>query len=444
MRKLLFVLSLSFLLFSCSSSLGFGVVIWKEENDVIEVGDIVKVYAKSEASKIYIVAEEEKDNKIEMPMWKLLLSATKKDALELKERLESLKHMYAASGIDGLPLRMAPDNLSKQIYRLRSGQVVKLLWEGDGAIVMSGNKKVEGKWYEVMTEDSTKGWCFSHNLNIFDGRVGRRENEKNNVGIMASEEEENNENTEDEALNRLITSTWYPEYYRKMLNNKMVDMVDLESISPSYGFFVIPSTNTARVNLPKIQRTFPYSKIKKAKNKYRFGDSPLSVYIRNVDIITVEFTDEEGTRLYENFVTLNAPLEVIIENEKARRENEMKKLSGFYTSQNYGKLEITEEGYFSWTGYNAIVPFIIAQASGNAGTISFKYFLSRAVRKNSQYDGVISFQFENVEDSSDFMYKTNKDSIVLEPVAKDCIENGVVNSRSNILTLFFSKTENTQ
>jgi len=418
--------------------IGYGVVIWKEEGWDVDLGDVVIVHAKSDASGFYVVSVEGEEERREVPMRSLLLSSNKMEASELKERLRALRTLFAESLIDALPIRADADNLSKQIYKLKAGQIMKLLWEVEGASPTVGGKRLEGKWFYVMTDDGIEGYCFSYNLLVLDSPKPRTDGaNKPKVGITSEDDERRGEE-EDEGLKRVLESTWHPEYYRKMLNNKTVD---LDLLSSSYGFFPGADTKTARIILPHIQRTFQYSNIKKVRGKYRFGDSPLSLYIRNVDIITVEFTDEEGSRLYENFVTLNAPIERIIENEKLRREEEAQHLVGYYESQNYGKMEITKEGYFLWQGYNAIVPFVIPKMSDTAGTIFFKYFISRALKRETGYEGVMSFKFSSMIDSIDFMYKIKKDSLIMEPVSKDFIEDGLVTKRGDVITLVFSKTQ---
>ena len=428
------------LFFSCSKTVGYGVVIWKDEGDALELGNIVRIYAQSESSKIYVVGIDGEEGQYEVPMRKILSMPHKKDAMELKDRLEMQLQTYAACLSDGLPLREAPDNSSKQIYRLRENQLVKILWEGSGVPVERAGKMLEGKWFYVISDDGVQGWCFSHKLELFDARVGRREQKGIAVGILSKRDDDEGGSKEDvdEALERLLNSTWHPEYYRKMLNNRIVD---LDRMSGSYGFFAGKDTKIAKVILPTIQRTFAYSEIKKIRDKYRFGDSPLSVYIRNTDIITVEFTDEEGTRLYENFVTLNASIEKIIENEKKRRAEEFKRLSGTYASQNYGDLEIKGEGYFVWGGYTALVPFVIPEGAGNGGELSLKYFISRSIKKQTSYQGVLSFVFSSMEETVDFMYEIKDGAVVMEPVLKECIEDGIVQDRSDAITLYFAKVE---
>ena len=419
---------------SCNSSIGFGVVVWQDEGDSLEIGQILKVYASSESSKMYIAGIDGENEKFELPMRKLLLANTLRGAEELKEKLEETKTMYAVSLNDGLPIRNEPDNVAKQIYRLKAEQMLKLLWKEIGSPVITGGVALEGEWYKVVTDDGVSGYCFSHNLEIFDSKVGRNEKSMQNTGILSNNVEE--ENCKDEKLQQTLLKRWYPEYYRKMINNRAID---LEKVSTSYGFFPGNETKTAKVILPSVQRTFQYSTVTKIRDKYRFSGSPLSLYIRGVDVITVEFTDENGRRLYENFVTLNANIEDIIENEKMRRFEEMKKIAGRYKSENYGELEIKADGFFYWTEYTALTPIIIPKNADNGGNAKLKYFLSRSIKKETDYTGVISFQFSTLDDSIDFMYEKSTDGLRMEPILKECIAEGVVTQRTESLILYFER-----
>lgn len=80
-------------------------------------------------------------------------------------------------------MRSNPDNTSNQVYRLKLGQPVKILWFGEGVPVLKGGKPMDGQWYEVITEDGVRGWCFSYNLSIYD----ERENESSEGTNLAQE-----------------------------------------------------------------------------------------------------------------------------------------------------------------------------------------------------------------------------------------------------------------
>ena len=79
--------------------------------------------------------------------------------------------------------------------------------------------------------------------------------------------------------------------------------------------------------------------------------------------------------------------------------------------------------------------------------LSLKYFISRSIKKQTSYQGVLSLKFNSrssfagTEDTVDFMYEIKDGAIVMEPVLKECIEEGVVIDRSDAITLYFGKVK---
>ena len=109
------------------------------------------------------------------------------------------------------------------------------------------------------------------------------------------------------------------------------------------------------------------------------------------------------------------------------------------SSANYGNLTIAEEGVFYWTGYEALSPFTIPPGAENAGKLTIKYFVSKKIKKETSYIGVLSFQFYSLKDSIDFMYGMKDDSLILEVVEEKNIEDGIVIRRENPPILYFEK-----
>ena len=62
---------------------------------------------------------------------------------------------YASVKLDGLPCRAEPVNTAKQVYRLRKGEVIKILYKGEGQKPMAGKTALEGDWYRILTDDGT-------------------------------------------------------------------------------------------------------------------------------------------------------------------------------------------------------------------------------------------------------------------------------------------------
>ena len=94
-----------------------------------------------------------------------------------------------------------------------------------------------------------------------------------------------------------------------------------------------------------------------------------------------------------------------------------------------------------------MVPFVFHDSVGNGGTLSLNYFISRSIKKQTTYQGVLSFRFSSIssfvnpEDTVDFMYEIKDDAIVMEPVLKEGIEDGLVVARSDAITLYFEKVK---
>ncbi|UTC65406.1 SH3 domain-containing protein [Treponema sp. OMZ 788] len=430
-RKLLIfiaaILILSSVFFSsCSKTLGYGVVNWSIPEYNLTAGDIIPVYVKSNIEKVYIVGLNEKTAlRVEIPLWQLTFFESKKDAGKFQAKLIEHKHSYARVKLDGLPMRSNPDNTSNQVYRLKLGQLVKILWFGEGVPVLKGGKPMDGQWYEVLTEDGVRGWCFSYNLNIYDERK------------IDSPETTNLAQESDTELEAVLNEFWYPEHYRKMINNRQVD---LDKISLTWGFFPGLRSGIARVELENTRLSFPYTKVIKIGNKYLFEGSNLSMQIRGKDIITLEFSDKSGKHRLENFITLNATTEDIINNEIKRRETLIEKIaktSSEFTSENFGSLKILPDGQFIWSGYNLLSPSIIPSGAGSSGRVSLKYFLDKKLL--SDYQGALSFRFEKTAEPVVFMYSISSKGLRLEAVESSSIQDNLVTRRSlDPVILFFA------
>ncbi|MDR2103355.1 MAG: SH3 domain-containing protein, partial [Treponema sp.] len=80
---------------------------------------------------------------------------------------------YAETLQDGLPIREEPDNGARRVYRLKIGQIIKILAKvpGNPAISTTGDP-LPGDWYQVLTEDGSTGYCFSYRLRLFEHTGG--------------------------------------------------------------------------------------------------------------------------------------------------------------------------------------------------------------------------------------------------------------------------------
>jgi len=185
---------------SCTSHIGYGLINWSIPEESLSAGDVVPVFIQSNIGKVYVIGAGKGFSKhLEVPLWKLTLykskSAAKKAALALGE----YRYIYATVKKDGLPMHSDPDSTSKDVYRLKEGQPVKILKKGAGTPVLAGKDPLEGDWLEVLTEDGSIGWCFSYNLTLYD----EREHNAAPKAVVST--------GSDAVLENLLSRAWYPD-----------------------------------------------------------------------------------------------------------------------------------------------------------------------------------------------------------------------------------------
>ena len=174
-KRIIFLILISLLLIftaSCSR-LGYGVLLWSLDDPPVDSGTVLPVYIKSNIEKKWVVGLPETTDsnnsfKFEIPLAQLEFSGNKRKAHEFAEIFAPHAMSYAESMLDGLPIRDAPDNNARRVYRLREGEVIKILGLSDGIppIGTSGDP-LPGDWFKVMTNDGVSGFCFSNRLRIY-------------------------------------------------------------------------------------------------------------------------------------------------------------------------------------------------------------------------------------------------------------------------------------
>jgi hypothetical protein len=139
---------------------------------------------------------------------------------------------------------------------------------------------------------------------------------------------------------------------------------------------------------------------------------------------------------------LEEDIQEFIEEESLRRRDLFNNIfSGgrYLESSGYGRIELTETGSFSWTGYERLSPQILRTEWGNEGYITFNLGLSPGLR--SQYTGVMSFNFVQGEkvQTVHFNYTLVEDGIRIVPVYDlDTIEDNIVGPQPRaIITISF-------
>jgi len=399
---LLFLISL--LLTSCADKImGYSVVLWTIPEQQIKSGDIVPVYIKSNISHVYVIGTAQGE-KIEVALWQLTDPVKKGKVKALAAKYEENAATYASVKLDGLPCRAEPVNTAKQVYRLRKGEVIKILYKGKGQAPMAGKNALEGDWYRILTDNGTLGWCFSYNLNLYETdasgqRVG---------GAEIVEEVE-----EDKHWQNIAANVWYPDYFRTMIDG---GNIDLGLIHPLYKFTIDEEGKKVSLNTAVIHENWDYDGFTKTDdNEYSLNGISLKIIYRRANYIVLRYTDSSGKPQDLNFVTLSENVADIVNAEKTRRTQAYMQIythGPIFSSSSYGKVEFKEDGSFRWTGFKLLVPSVIDAGTKSTGSAQVKYSLSKDLA--TSYDGVLTMKFDGMSREVNFLYKLDGGALRME------------------------------
>ncbi|MCK9169712.1 MAG: SH3 domain-containing protein [Treponema sp.] len=426
------LLAVLFILTSCSGIMGYGVLLWDIPEHGLQDGDIVPVYIRSNISHVYVVSTPGSKEHFEIPLWQVTDPQPHHKAQRTARRYAEFVHQYAKVKIDGLPVRSDPGNAAKQVYRLRKNETVKLLYKGKGQAVMAGKTPLEGDWMRILTKDGTEGWCFSYNLDQFQTQKG---------GIVPEAQQTDLQEEKDTVIESVLTKTWYPDYYRTMIDKNRIDP---QLMNASYCFTVDTENNKVSLNLPSIHESWEYSGTTKTGDvEYTFTGMPVKITVKSSSFIVVTYSGDNGKPRDLNFITLGEEEDVteLVAAEKERRIQECAKLYAFgpdFKSANYGRLSFKEDQSFSWKNYGLLVPSVVDSSAKNGGTLAVKFYLGDTLV--SSYDGVLSFRFDGMDKDVNFLYKIENDGLRLEDLTGASYDGNTVTSRgTSPLVLFFQK-----
>ena len=438
---LLFILLILLFSSSCSRSLGYGILLWSSEDPPVPSGTVLPVYIRSNIDQVWVAGipkefrtDESSMDKFEIPLSKLELAGSKKKAEARATDFAAYALVYAEALQDGLPIRESPDNSARRAYRLKLGEIIKILAPARGvAAVGTTGDALPGEWYSVLTEDGVTGYCFSYRLKLF----------KHSGGVLAAVRVEQQE-TEDPSLDRLLDRKWSPESYGSMINNRRID---LDELSYRWAFDPGSETGIARIKIRDIDRTFSYTRIvSTGTESWRFEGTQLQMNLRSETTLAVQFTEESGLLRTLLFVALPADVDDIILQETARRERQFRNIfeqGPVYTSNNYGTLVFREDGHFTWNGNWLLVPQVIPASALGSGSVDMRLFLSSSL--NGNYTGAFTMRFDGIsgqETQADFLYYLDSQGFRIEYAPQTSLDNlTIVRRASSPLVIFFFKSE---
>ena len=422
MKKFYLALTIfiSLLFTSCSDKImGYSVVLWTIPEHQIKSGDIVPVYIKSNISHVYVIGTKE-GKKIEVALWQLTEPVKKIKIKSIAAKYEENALTYASVKLDGLPCRAEPVNTAKQVYRLRKGETIKILYKGEGQKPMAGKTPLEGDWYRILTDDGTMGWCFSYNLKLYETDASGQP--VGGTKVVAKQENDSQWNT-------IKENVWYPDYFRSMIDSKNIDLARMH---PLYKFTIDETEKKVSLNTNEIHENWDFDGYtKKDSNEYTLNGIPLKIIYRRPNYIVLRYTDSSGKPQDLNFVTISESVADIVNAEKERRNQAYLQIwshGPIYSSSSYGKINFSEDGSFRWSGYKLLVPSILDAGTKGTGSASVKYSLAKGLA--SSYDGVLTMKFDGMNHEVNFLYKLEDGALRLEDTTGSTFSGNQIKSRS--------------
>jgi len=413
--SILILLAFVFFLSSCSR-LGWGVLLWTIEDPPVLSGTVLPVYIRSNIEQLWVIGVPDPHrrmgelSKIEVPLSMFEFAGSKRKAKKRAEEFSQYAAAYAENLQDGLPIRDYPDNNSRRVYRLRLGEIIKIIDISDGnPPISTTGDPLPGDWYMVLTQDGVTGYCFSYRLKIFDNYDGR-------VRAAAAERREP---ASDPDLDMVLSRIWSPESYLTMVNSRQINIEELEK---HYRFDPGQDAGIARIILPDMEKEFRYDGIyPDGERAWRFEGANLSMNLRNNNTLAVQFLENTGARRTLLFVALSSDVKDLIMQENTRRQGQFMAIYNqgpVFTSANYGTITFTTTGNFTWTGFNLLVPQLIPSETRGQGRVYMDIFLSPSL--SERYNGAFTFRFTDIRQNNTlfFMYNLDNQGLRLE-VAPD-------------------------
>jgi len=393
-------------------------------------GTVLPVYIRSNIDHVWVVGVPDSSRKIEIPLSQLEFSGSKRKANKRANEFAVYATAYAENLQDGLPIRDFPDNGSRRVYRLRQGEIIKILnkAEGNPPISTTGDP-LPGDWYYVLTSEGVTGYCFSYRLKIFN-------HHDPSLVIAPSSREELQL---DPDLEMVLSKTWSPESYQQMINARKINISQLEK---NYRFDPGQDIGIARIYLPDIEKEFIYEGIyPDGERAWRFEGTDLQISLRSNTTLAVQYLDGSGSKRTLLFVSLSADVDDIIMQERTRRETQYMTIYNqgpVFTSSNFGTIAFNENGNFTWTGFDLLVPQLIPAESNGRGNVNMDIFLSPTL--SELYTGAFTLRLTDVTPNRNlnFMYSLDSQGLRLEVVQDFGIEDGTVTRRSTSpMVLYF-------
>jgi hypothetical protein len=434
--RVLFIAFAVFLCASCSKTIGWGVLLWYTDDPPMPSGTVLRVMVRSNIENMWIAQVPEayrgrEKEIVQIPLEHLELVGNKAAAEKRAAALGTYKRTFAETMQDGLPVRDQPGNTGRRVYRLRMGEVVKILErvEGPPAVSTTG-APLPGEWFHVLTENGSDGYCFSYRLKLFEHESGPMVQTKRDIDVSA-----------DTDLDIILSRAWHPERYAAMIES---GKLNLEALSRHWRFDSGTESGTARVFYAGADLSFPYTRIRKeGAHTWIFDGSPLKVTLQSETSLVVQYEDTNGQAQSVLFVTLPENLETVIRRENERRGALFQAIyvnGPSFHSVNYGTITFSSDQRFTWEGIWNIPPGMLSQTALPSGRVNMNRYLEQPL--DASYTGALVLVFDTVSGPNDaltFLYSLENQGIRMEYVPPEHMhENTVFRAGAASPVIYFS------
>lgn len=320
--------------------------------------------------------------------WRARIFATQAEADLFADSYAPLAATYGYADRNSLPVRAESSATATIVYQLREAEAVKII--GRSAQQASVGE-YENYWYEVLTEDGTSGFTFGEFLPVFESS-----------GDPAADVARLRD--ADPLLDRVLATTWRPEYFRDMVAS---GRIDLRRMRPEIGLFPRAGQQILELRLEESSVDFRYEQIERrgeglyilrgvtvtaAPGASEVGTDPRLTVLPG-GRLSLSYTSE-GRLVTPVFVDLGVPLSDLIAAERARRDvlyADLMRRASTLTSSAYGTITLRDDRTFSWKGAQALQPRLLPAGSQPTGELDFRYHMAPGMRE--RFDGVLTFSF---------------------------------------------------
>jgi hypothetical protein len=417
------LLLFALLLGSCARGQGYGVVLWAPQGGRLANGEQVSVVRQSESAKTVTVRSSRVKGTFELDSWRLLPVLSRERAQAEAAAYAPYVATFAYAQRDGLPLREEPSQEARRVYKLREGQVVKVLVRGEQKVLIAS---YEDYWYRVLTDDGYQGWCFGYFLPVFQSAGDP-------LGEAAALK------ARDPLLEALLSTRWRPEYFQEMVDK---GRIDLERFSPEIGFFLYPDRKQAELSLPGFHERWDYRDIANVgPGRYLIAGPELRVVMSGLERMVLTYPRKDQ-QLAQVFINFTGDMDKVIEAEKARRQElflVFLKRGQVMTSSAYGRIRLQEGMRFRWDGFGRLADQVFLRPVSGEGVVDFPYYLGSDLA--SSFDGVITFRFVEYgpAQGTSFAYKFDAGGVRFVFLRAQAIQDGEATAlEASPLVIYFS------